>query len=66
MIELDYLPTPNDYKITMFLEEVGLDYDRSSNAWITSHVTDFLISAILLRSLSTYGESDLDPFREVH
>lgn len=26
MIELHYWPTPNGYKITMFLEEVGLDY----------------------------------------
>jgi GSH-dependent disulfide-bond oxidoreductase len=26
MIELYYWPTPNGYKITMFLEEAGLDY----------------------------------------
>ncbi|RFB81293.1 glutathione binding-like protein [Methylovirgula sp. 4M-Z18] len=27
MIELHYWPTPNGHKITMFLEETGLDYD---------------------------------------
>lgn len=27
MIELYYWPTPNGHKITMFLEEVGLDYE---------------------------------------
>jgi GST-like protein len=26
MIDLYYWPTPNDHKITMFLEEAGLDY----------------------------------------
>jgi GST-like protein len=26
MIELHYWPTPNGHKITMFLEEAGLDY----------------------------------------
>jgi GST-like protein len=27
MIELYYWPTPNGHKITMFLEETGLDYN---------------------------------------
>ena len=37
MIDLYYWPTPNGHKITMFLEEAGVDYA----SWLTkrSHLT---------------------------
>ena len=30
MIDLHYWPTPNGHKITIFLEEAGLEYDIHS------------------------------------